>query len=48
MVLEDSLSLVAEGYTPHMERFNGLNEATYPDMLRNEARLFIDFHSRSG
>lgn len=48
MYLEDSLSLVAEGHTPLMERFNGLIEATYPDILRNEARLFIDAHCSPG
>ena len=46
MYLEDSLSLVEEGYPPLMERFTGLNEETYQNILRNEARLFIDAHCK--
>ncbi|MDF1811946.1 MAG: hypothetical protein P1V20_07020 [Verrucomicrobiales bacterium] len=44
MYLEDSLSLIEEGYPPLMERFEGLNASTYPDILRSEARLFLDAH----
>lgn len=47
MYLEDSLSLVEEGYSPLMERFEGLNSSTYPDILRSEARLFLDAHCKS-
>lgn len=47
MYLEDSRTLVEEGYPPLMERFEGLNKWTYSDLLRNEARLFLRIHGQA-
>lgn len=41
MYLCDSRSLVAEGYEPLLEKFDGLNEETYEEFFRKEAVSFL-------
>jgi len=47
MYLEDSRTLVEEGYPPLMKRFQGLSKWTYSELLRNEARLFLEAHGKA-